>query len=467
MSTKHRSKQYDQLARWVDSFSVRHEKPYLYCAVAFMLLGYAFLLLFPFLAIEGAMILFSEISNARTTEHWIVVEVWSAILLFCLFLSGQIFRLRFPRVSGLKLSKELAPKLYAVIAGVRKYTSQPSIRNVVLTDQYELRIDEVPRLGYPFVTSNTLVIGIPVLQSLSDEQFRGMLLRKFGQYANGRFRLSHWLFRSRLLWQHYLGVLMSRKRFGETPVRWFFSIYSPLFDAFTIPAARMDELTADSAVLEWLNDRDYFEMMKSDVIAEVFFENGYWRKVNHLGLKNPKNIVRPFEELELNSSHLNSKEDRLEWLKAAYLAKQKSSRAMPVLRSRMESIGQSKLLAVPVVEKAAIDIYLGDARKNYISLIDKLWHSTTFLRWKADYEKRLIDIKRVKMLSRKSHKKSLNVREILAYARLAKQLRGDSLRKSVAKIFRRNLQHLLPSVLHWDAIRQKIKPTQGGRDILN
>lgn len=467
MSKNHLAGRYARLAHWVNAFAARYPKAYLFSAVLVMLLAYAFLLLFPYLVFEGTAVLFREIPNARTTEHWIIVEVWAAILLFGLFLSWQVFRLHFPRVSGLKLSKDLVPDLYGVIAGVRKCASKPSIRSVVLTDQYELRIEETPRLGYPFATSNTLVIGMPMLQTFSVEQFRGELLRRMSQYSSGRFRPSHWLFRTRLLWRQYSDALASRKRFGEMPMRWFFSLYTPLFEVLTLPAVRMDELAADSAVLEWMHDRDYFETVKSSIIAEIFLEAHYWRKVYRLALKNPQVALSPFQELEHISGHLQSKDFRRKWLQGAFAAEQNVCKPMPVLRQRMENIGQEKLRDVPIVEKTAAEACLGEARKDFISIIDKLWRSTTYVQWKSDYEKRRADIKQVKKLSRKSQQQVLSVREILLYAQLAKRLRGDPLRRSILKLVKRNVGNLLPSALSWNIFQRKMKASQEGGDIIN
>lgn len=467
MSKNHHSGRYAWLALWANIFSIRYPKSYLAFSLALMLLGYMFLLLFPFLVFESSTVLIKEISHARTTEHWIVVEILSVILLLCLFLSRQIFRLHFPRVSGLELSKELAPDLYALIGKLRKFTSQPSIRNIMLTDQYELRIEETPRLGYPFGTSNTLVIGMPMLQTLSEAQFRGELLRKMSQYSSGRFRLAHWLFRARLLWQRYSDALDRRNRLSEMPMRLFFSLYTPLFSALTLPAARMDELAGDSAVLEWMNDRDYFETIKSSTIAEIFLKAHYWRKVHKLSLKNPNVKINPFAELEHISGHLQSTEFRRRWLQGAFSVESNIYKAMPVLRQRMENIGQSTLREVPIVEKTAAEILLGESRINYISIIDKLWYSTTFLKWKKDYEQRRDDIVKVKKLSKRSQQEMLSLRDTLLYARLAKQLRGDSRCRSILKLVKRNVGRLLPANFNWNFVHRKIKHAQGGDDILS
>jgi hypothetical protein len=450
---------------WCSALAESRPRLYLALALTMMLLGYFFLFLFPLLVIEGAGVLVHELPNVKTVGHWLVVEVWFAIILFCLFISYQIFQLHFPRVPGMKMSKELAPDLYALIAEVRKYTGRPPIRNIVLTDQYELRIEESPRFGYPFLTSNTLVVGMPMLQTLSLEQFRGQLMRRFAQYAGGRFRMTHWIFRTRLLWNQYHVALQKSRRFGVMPLRLFFRFYAPLYERLTVPAARMDELVADSAVLEWQNDRDYFDTVKSSTIAEMFLETVFWRNVHQAALKNPQAVLNPFAKLDNISGHLKSKEFRQKCLKEAYDEGQDFTNATPALCVRMENICQSSLRGAPTIDETAAVACLGNARKNYVPLIDKLWRSTTFAKWKADYEQRQKDLQVAKKLSRKSQKQVLNFREILRYAQVAKRLRGDTMLQSVKKILKRNLRNVWPASLSRKMFQSKLKASQQANDI--
>lgn len=431
------------------TFAKRYPRGYLAAVLLFMLPGFFFLFLFPYLVFEGVSVLVKELPNINTTEHWLMVEVWSVIVLLCLLFSLKIFQLRFPRVSGLKMSKNLAPGLYALVADVRKQTKRLPIRNIILTDQYELRIEATPRFGFPLLTSNTLVVGMSMLQTLSEKQFRGEVMRRIGQYSGGRLRPTHWVYRTRLLWCKYHEALQKRKRFGELPLRWFFSFYAPMFNLLALPVVRQDELAADTAVLEWANDRDFYETVKSSTIAEVFLDAHYWRNVHQLALKNPhaaKASLNPFEKLEYISGHLKSKEFRRKWLEKAFIADQDFLQETPSLRARMHNIGQSKLRDVPIVEKTAAVVCLGEARKNYVPIIDKLWRATTFTQWKTDYDKRQKDISVVKKLSRKSQKRALTFREMRRYADIAKRLRGDPLHKSLRKIIKRNMKNYWPAM---------------------
>ncbi len=459
------------LTIWVNAFAERYPRGYLCAALLLMLPGYFFLFLFPWFVVEGVSVLIEGLLNSKTTEYWLTehgltVAVWLLVIVLCVFFSLKIFQLHFPRVQGLKMSKELAPALYSLIAGVRKLTERPAIKDVVLTDQYELRIEATPRLGFPLLMSNTLVVGMPMLQTLSEAQFRGEVMRRFGQCASGRFRPTHWIYRTRLLWCKYQDALQKRKRIGELPLRWFFSFYAPLFAGFTVPAVRRDELAADGAVLEWLNDRDYFKTVKSSAIAEAFLDACFWRKVYQLLRENPQitsdmksDALNPFEKLEHISGHLKSKEFRGKCLQGAFTENQNILKVSPVLRARMDNIGQSKLRDVPIVEKTAAAACLGNARKDYVSIINKLWRSTTFANWKANEEKQRADIKTVKALSQKSRHQILGIKEMFSYAQIAKRLRGDPLRSSLWKVLRRNFRRLWPASLSWNGFQRKQKNT--------
>jgi hypothetical protein len=218
-------------------------------------------------------------------------------------------------------------------------------------------------------------------------------------------------------------------------------------------------------VLEWVNDRDYFDTVKSSTIAEVFLDTHYWRNVQKAALKNPQAELSPFVKLDKISGYLKSKDFRKKCLSEAFAADQDFAKDTSVLRIRMDNIGHSQLRDVPIVEQTAAEACLGNARKNYVPLIDKLWRSTTFAAWKADYDRRLADIQKIKKLSRKSQKQVLYFREMLRYARIARRLRGDALHKSMLKIMRRNLRNVWPASLSRKMFQSKLKASQQANDI--
>jgi hypothetical protein len=55
---------------------------------------------------------------------------------------------------------------------------------------------------------------------------------------------------------------------------------------------------------------------------------------------------------------------------------------------------------------------------------------------------------------------------MMLYARLAKRLRGDLTHRSIAKMIKRNIGHLLPFTQNMNIFQRKIKATQGSEDIL-
>ena len=428
-------------ALWVSAFAQRSPKLYLGFAVAIMLLGYAFLLVFPFVVIKGLVIFVGAMTAVGSLDQWLVISAWGVVMVLCVLMTWQIFQLHFLRIPGFSVSKEMAPALYALVSKVRDSTPGPDIKNIIITDQYELTIEETPRTGYPLWTSSTLVIGMPMLQTLSEQQFYGELVHRFSQYACGRFHPYHWLYRTQRLWTRYFDALNKHHRLGNTPLRWFFSFYAPLFEILTLPACRMDELAGDSAALDWIHDREYFESTKSSVVADIFLDAYFWKKIYQSALVNPELELKPFAELDAMSGHLKSKDFRLKWLKGAFASNQDFSRPLPSLRIRMENMGQFQLRGVPIVEKTAAEVFLGNVRHKIVPILDALWRSTTYSSWKKNNKRRYDDFAFVKRLSKKSQQHMLTIKEVWCYAQLAKKLRGDSLRRSTFKLIKRNMQN--------------------------
>ena len=445
----------------ITSLSEKNPRVYLCLAIVLALIGHLYLFLFPLLTFEGVLALVDEIPKAKTSNHWVVIEIWAVVLAFSLMVSWQIFQVRFLRVQGLKLSKELTPELFKVIREVRSHYGRPSIKSVVLTNNYELRIEETPRFGYPLQFTNTLVIGLSLLQTLSPMHFRCELARLFGQYSGVLSKPEHWLYRTNRLWSMYSAALTSRHKFSELPLRWFFKYYAPLICLVAKPAIRLDELAADASALSLINDKDVFVALVNSTVSNTYLNTQYWPNVRKTALKKPNIKLDPFAKMEQIIKGPKAHVYKKKLLKIACTARQDVRHDMPCFQLRMENVGHTKVCDIPAISTTASEEYLGDARKNIVPIIDKLWRSTTLVKWKKQYEERCQDVRKIKGLSKKSHINYLGLREIYHYARLAKKLQGDRIWKSIVKLAKRNFKNLMPSF-----IIKKVKPEQQANDII-
>lgn len=445
----------------VEKLAKKHQRAYLSFAVAAAVAGYGYLLFSPVVVLTSFYFLHELIPYVQSTQDWVEIGVISFIAILFMYASVRTVQLKFSHVKGLKLTKEMTPDLFNVIAEVRSHFKRPAIKNVVITEKFECRIESVPRLGIPIASFNTLVIGLPLMQTLSPEEFKCELSRCIGQHSKVIPSLTLFVYKSHNLWAMYNDSLKKYKKFGTSPLRWFFKTYSRLFEIIAAPAIRMEELEADLFALEYINEREVFDALKSEAISRTLLNTHYWPNVRSMVMKHPNIAIKPFANLENSVRSETLQNNRKKWLSEAYLTGQFPGDLTPSFRQRMEYIGHSKIRTIPILGMNSAEKYLGDTRKNIIPIIDKLWRSTTLSQWVKEYKEQRRDIGVIKDLSRKSQKNILWPKDIICYACLAKKLRGYTFRSSVEKLMRRNMRNATP-----DFISIRLQSQQRSNDII-
>ena len=431
----------------VEKLAKNYQRIYLVFVVAAAVTGYAYLLFSPAVVLTAFYFLHELIPGVQSNQGWVEIGVTSFVAILFMYASVRTVQLRFSHVKGLKLTKEMTPDLFDVIAEVRSHFKRPAIKNVVITEKFECRIESVPRLGIPMASFNTLVIGLPMMQVLSPEEFRCELSRCIGQNSRAIPSLTLFVYKSHNLWSMYNESLSKYKKFGTSPLRWFFKTYSRLFEIIAAPAIRMEELEADLFALEYINEDEVFEALKSEAISRTLLKTHYWPHVRNMVMKNPNVAIKPFANLEKSVRSDAMQDNRKKWLNDAYITGQFPGDLMPSFRQRMECIGHLKIRTIPVLGMNSAEKYLGDTRKNIIPIIDKLWRSTTLSHWVREYKEQQRDIGIIKDLSRKSQKNILWPKDIIYYACIAKKRRGYTFRDSVNKLMRRNIYNITPEFI--------------------
>ncbi|WP_455216638.1 hypothetical protein [Kaarinaea lacus] len=369
----------------------------------------------------------------------------SFIAALSIYVTYYLLRLKIPQVTGLRLSKNLVPQLFDTVEEVRAHYGRPSIRDIVVTEKYEIRIERIPLKGLPVFFSNTLVIGLPLLQMLTPGEFRCELSRRIGQYSGIFPRKTLFIARASSLWHLYAESL---KKHPNRIVRlsgWLFGLYSRLMGMTAIPASRMEELVADSCAMDFMNENEVLDTLKSESISRAFLELHYWPSVHSMAIENTKIQIRPFAKLDKLIKGISTKESRKKWLGYAFEACQLPGDEMPVLRKRMEGIGHMKIRSIPVPGDSAADKYLEGNKNKVVTVIDKLWCSTTLKSWLKDYKSQRRELERARALSRKSRQQILWPGDMVRYALLARKLNGKPIGQSILKLLKRNMRNSLPS----------------------
>jgi hypothetical protein len=356
----------------IESAVKKHPRTYLGFVTTFAVIGFAYILLFPLLIIISLLNI-HEAMTLNDALDWKTASIWLLVTIVAGLVTLRATRVKANTPAGLTLTEDKAPELVKTVQQFSAHFKRPVIHKIVITGSYELDIVKTPKWPLPVWTTNTMIIGLPVLQSLTRKQFECMVARRIGQFSKRENPLTNWLYQLRQVWQQYNRLYARQNDFGIEPLKWFFAVYAPLYQATSVFAARRDELNADTYAMGLYHDEEVREMVTADAVCRSYLQNRYWPAVYKIAAIDKKSLPTPHARMA-SAVHASLKGDRLGSLvEKAYAEKPSRQETMPSLQDRIANIGHDR----PRMEEHAADNaamhYLGTSMKSVVTLLDKLW----------------------------------------------------------------------------------------------
>jgi hypothetical protein len=346
---------------------------YIILAIVAALIGYGFILLFPFLAVTG---LVKAFDGATTVViDWAAVSIWLAVSLLSMFISYRCIQVRFTEPKGVKLTPEKAPELFNLIQQKRQHFRRPKIDAVVITDNYELNINKTPKWPLPVWSRNILVIGLPVMQCHSPESFSCLLTRRIGQFSKRNNTVTNWIYQLRSIWQQYLVAYRDQQLFGTEPLTWFFAVYTPFYKVASAVPSQHDDLKADSYAMELFNDEIVRETITTDSVYQTYLQQQYWPAISKVADIKKNVSLAPYKQLE-TTVRMYFTDKKINAAVKAEVAHEQSWRDETAsLIRRLNNIGHDfPCMRLPQGRNATVT-FLGESADPVTNLIDKLWIS--------------------------------------------------------------------------------------------
>jgi Zn-dependent protease with chaperone function len=357
---------------FIKSLIHRFPRFYLGCVVLLALSGYAYVLLFPLLVPIGLLNIY-EIFALGDIANWQAALTWSAVVLVAALVSYRITQIKPKTPVGLTLPEDKAPELFKLVQQHHAYFKRPEIHRIVITANYELDIIKTPMWALPVWSTNTMVIGLPVLQSLSKEQFECVIARRIGQFSKRYNTLTNWLYQLRAIWQQYRVIYRKQNGFGFQPLKWYFAVYAPLYKMVSLHAARLDELNADTYAMELYNHEVVLEMITADALCRWYLQNQFWPAVYKIASVEKKSLPAPHAKMASAVQTIKNGDKLDSLIDKVYKEKPRPGDAIPSLKDRVKNIGHDKPYMKKQTTGNAAESYLGTSHKGVIDVIDKLW----------------------------------------------------------------------------------------------
>jgi Zn-dependent protease with chaperone function len=262
-----------------------------------------------------------------------------------LFVVGLVLKAMWVRLSppeGRALGPREAPALFEMLERLRRKLKAPRFHRVLMTGDFNAAVVQQPRLGLFGWHRNYLLIGLPLMKSLTPEQFEAVLAHEFGHLARGHGRMSNWIYRLRMTWARLMSALEGQRSWGTFLFRRFFNWYAPYFSAYSFPLARANEYEADATAARLVSPGALGQALTAVNVIGSYLGENYWPRIYRQAGNLPQPRLAPFTELGGGlASDLKDESSVRRWLDQALERVTTVDDTHPALAERVKAIGET------------------------------------------------------------------------------------------------------------------------------
>lgn len=299
---------------------------------------------------------------------------------FFLWMLAKELWIRVPPPEGMRIVPFEAPKLFAMINDLRRQLDAPPFHEVLITDEFNADVVQVPSLGIFGWHRTYLLIGLPLMKALTVDQVRALLAHELGHLASGRGWASNWIYRQRLCWIRLLEAVDANRNKGGILFKPFLSWFAPYFNAYSFPLARAIEYEADATAVRLTSSRAAAEALTSVSIVGSYLNERFWPQLHKQADELPRPRFSPYSSMGHDVAASLDSSLTKGWLEDALARRTTSSDTHPALADRLTAIGETPRLSPPVSGWAA-DRLLGSALASVNETFDRRWQNSVLPVW--------------------------------------------------------------------------------------
>lgn len=407
----HSKEQFDVIVQQIERYARQNPSYYKLRVFLLAILGYAYIA-FVFLLMCGGM--WALRSLVVSTQSDYLVERIDYLIIILGIGIIRLFWVKFQRPRGLELYRQQLPELFAIIDEIREILKAPRIHHILLTSEHNAGVLQIPRLGFLGWQRNYLLLGLPLLQSLTVEQFRSTIAHELAHLSGNHSRFSGWVYRVRRTW-HQLADTGDFFLF-----KYFFQWYEPYFNAYSFALARAQEYEADKRSVEICGIETSAEELINIYIYNSFLHEVFWKKIYekaiYSSLAPNGTITSLLQALRTDiQTHYS-----VRWLGLALSQTTNYDDTHPCLSERLEAMGYlinpnntNKLPRRP--EETAAEYFFGDILFSFAAYLDEQWKREFSKEWQKMHLQLLYQQKNLTALEAKAYRYTLTPEQ--AYTR--------------------------------------------------
>ena len=337
----------------------------------------------------GLVILMIRFPNAATIKLGIIFGI------ACGGLSWAILRglfVRMPRPEGRRLARKEVPALFRAVDELRSELGAPAFHEILLTPDHNAGVVQTPRLGVFGWYRNSLLLGLPLMQGVSAEEFRAILAHEFAHLSGSHGKFGAWIYRLRRVWERVFEELTRQKR-RSIVLGKFLNWFWPRFNAKAFVLSRAQEYQADATAAELTSAAALGHGLIRTQVQGRWLDERFWPDF----FRRAREIAAPpatlFREIAAGLSALHAHPDAARWMTQAFNFETNSADTHPALRDRLAAlmrVDPTFNASVPLEDLEpdadAASVLLGDQRELLANELSEHWAELVRSGWKQRHE---------------------------------------------------------------------------------
>jgi Zn-dependent protease with chaperone function len=393
--------EFDQL---VESLEIRFKnRPQVLTrnAVAWAILGYAVLIagLLGSLLLAGASAWAVYTSpNAFTIKLGFVLG-FSGLVIGYSILRGVWIRLSPPQ--GEMLDREEVPKLFEMIDSTAAKAGGIQFHRVVLTDELNASVVQIPLLGIFGWHRNYLTLGMQLMDALSPEEFHAVLAHEFAHLSKAHGRTGNWLYRIRSSWENVATSLSQQGGILVRPLGAFFSWFWPRFNARAFILSRANEYEADAFSASATSPATAARALQRIAVESRRLDEDFWGNLGKRASREASPPTTIYQDLSTLIKTPVQPDNCMRWLNQRLAMTTGTADTHPGLRDRISALGiLPEARGLDPITSSAADTLLGHdfacpARERF----SNLWIDAHRDHWKQVHEEAEANREKLKELA--------------------------------------------------------------------
>lgn len=297
---------------------------------------------------------------------------------------------RFPPPQGREIKAAEVPRLFSRLAEIRKRMNGPRIHHVLLTDELNAAIVQHPLFGLLGWERNYLILGLPLLQVLNEEEAMSVVAHEYGHLSGHHSRLGGFIYRFRTAWGRLQALSEQWNDWGSRLIARLFRWYAPYFNAYTFVFARQNEYVADRSSVEIAGRQNASSALMRINVASLFENEKFWPYIDQRTGEVPEPIKN---RSKLWVERIQSGLDRETYSRYLDIASQRETDHLdthPALKDRLSAMGGSTTTIDDFNQfdqplATAASTWLGGNLEGVLSEFDNAWEERVSEQWRARY----------------------------------------------------------------------------------